>query len=97
MAELLADPKVMDIGMRKALSAVFQAFDKTRRPRTQWLVQSSRRSGDLYEWRADGVSGDVEKIADECRESNKLIWQGQISEMIDNAKVELHGLLSITT
>lgn len=85
MAELLADPLVAQAGDR-GFAAAFHAYDQSRRERTQWLVQSSRRSGDLYEWRAEGVGKDLGKIEDECRASNDRIWNGQIDLMIKEAK-----------
>ena len=93
MAELLADSEIRTTGLQKGIKSVFQAFDKSRRPRTQWLVRSSRRSGDLYEWRAEGVGDNIEKIAQECRESNKIIWDAQISNMVNEAKEELYRIL----
>lgn len=85
LASLLADPKVAEHGT-KGIAAAFKAYSEQRLERTQWLVQSSRRSGDLYEWRAEGVGKDIEKIEAECRESNGRIWNGQVSEYIVEAK-----------
>lgn len=89
MAELLADPRVAENG-NKGLAAAFKAYSDQRMERTQDLVQSSRRSGDLYEWRAEGVGRDVKKIENECRERCDKIWNGQVTEYIQEAK-ELLG------
>lgn len=88
MADLLAEQSVHERGA-KGFEAAFQAFSDCRKERTQWLVQSSRRSGDLYEWRADGVGNDVEKIHAECKERNEQIWNAQIDDMIAEAKSSL--------
>ncbi|KAI7539341.1 salicylate hydroxylase [Hortaea werneckii] len=93
MADLLADPRVHAAGS-KGLTAAFQAFSDTRKERTQWLVQSSRREGDLYEWRADGVGDDFEKIHQECKQRCETIWDGQIDDMIREAKGSLNSILS---
>ena len=85
MAELLIDPRVAENGTR-GIAAAFKAYSDQRLERTQWLVQSSRRSGDLYEWRAEGVGKDFKKIEDECRERDEKIWDGQVSEYIKEAK-----------
>lgn len=92
MAELLADPLVAKEGDR-GLAAAFHAYNQSRLERTQWLVQSSRRSGDLYDWRAEGVGKDLEKIEEECRASNEKIWNGQIDEMVKEAKEILAAAL----
>ena len=92
MADLLADPQVHAAGS-KGLTAAFQAFSDTRKERTQWLVQSSRREGDLYEWRADGVGDDFEKIHQECKQRCETIWNGQIDDMIHEANCSLRSIL----
>lgn len=85
MAELLADPRVAENGS-KGITAAFSAYNKQRLERTQWLVQSSRRVSDLYEWRAEGVGKDVKKIEEEVRDRCNTIWDGQVSEYIEEAK-----------
>lgn len=53
-------------------------------------MQSSRRTGKLYDWRAEGVGRDIRKIEKECKERNDVIWNGQVKEYIVEAK-ELLG------
>ncbi|KAI5272571.1 putative salicylate hydroxylase [Aureobasidium subglaciale] len=88
MAELLNDPRVAEAG-HKGFDAAFQAYSEQRLERTQWLVQSSRRSGDLYEWRAEGVGKDFEKIEEECRSRDEKLWNGQVKDYIEEAKTLL--------
>lgn len=91
LAELLASPGA---DTPAGLQAVFRVFDERRRGRTQWLVESSRRVGDLFEWRADGVGSVVKKIERELNERHQVIWQGDIGKMIREAKSELQHTLS---
>lgn len=91
LAELLATPAAKT---PRGLRAVFQAFDLCRRPRTQWLVASSRRTGQLYEWQAEGVGADVEKIAAEAHERFEKIWQGDIKQMTAEAQATFQKLLA---
>ena len=91
LAELLASPGA---DTPAGLEAVFQAYEQSRRGRTQWLVESSRRVGDLFEWRAEGVGPDVRKIEQELNERHQVIWQGDIDQMIKEAKSHLQHLLS---
>lgn len=92
LAELLADSRVAQNG-DKGLAQAFQAYNDQRLDRTQWLVQSSRRSGDLYEWRAESVGRDIDKIQEECRWRDEKIWNGQVSEYIQDGKQMLGKLL----
>lgn len=91
LAELLATSAAKTPA---GLRAVFQTFDQCRRPRTQWLVASSRRTGELYEWQAQGVGADVAKIAAETHERFEKIWQGDIKQMIAEAQATLQKLLA---
>jgi len=88
MAELLASSEVQSNGA-EGLRKVFQVFSDVRKERTQWLVSSSRRTGDLYEWRADGVGKDISKIHTECKERDDKIWNFQINDLIKDAKQKL--------
>jgi salicylate hydroxylase len=85
LAELIVDPRVAENG-DKGIAAAFKAYSEQRLERTQWLVQSSRRSGDLYELRAEGVGRDISKIEEECRWRDEKIWNGQVSKYIQEAK-----------
>ena len=80
MADLLVDAT-----SAKEFEAAFQAFSDCRKERTQWLVQSSRRTGDLYEWRTE-VGDDVEKLHQECKERNDRIWNADVGELVREAK-----------
>jgi len=79
----------------RGFEAAFQAFNDNRKERTQWLVQSSRRTGDLYEWRAEGVGKDFEKIHKECKERDEKIWDGQVDDMIAEARQGVATLLEV--
>lgn len=90
MAELLADPRVKT---QKELEAVFATFNTERKERGQWLVQSSRRIGDCYEWRAEGVGKDFEKIEAEINERNGIIADVDVENMCKDAREELGNRL----
>jgi salicylate hydroxylase len=94
MCELLADERVHAAG-RKGIESAFKAFSDSRIERCNWLIQSSRRSGDLYEWRADGAGDDVQKIETECRERDEKIWNAQIMDMIEQGKQALVQALAL--
>lgn len=83
MCELLADTRVKETGR---LEAAFRAFSDSRIERANWLIQSSRRTGNLYDWMAEGVGKDVKKIEKECRERDEKIWNADMGEMVEDAK-----------
>jgi salicylate hydroxylase len=86
MAELLADPAV---DSTKDIEKAFAIFDATRRERGHWLVQSSRFTGDCYEWRAEGVGRDFKKIEDEINRRNAIIADFDIESSCRRAKIQL--------
>lgn len=92
LAELLTDDRVQGA---LDLEAAFAAFNEVRKDRGQWLVKASRRAGDLYEWRADGVGKDFKKIEDEINQSNAVVAEGNVREMCNDAVAVLGRTLGI--
>ena len=91
LASLLAHEKVYaGTGIKAALAA----FDKSRRERAQWVVQKSRRGGDLYELQTE-IGNDFEKIALELKETLAVIWEFSIDDAIEGALVDLKDRLSV--
>jgi salicylate hydroxylase len=91
MAELLADQEVRT---QHDLDTVFATFDAQRRPRGQWLAQSSRWIGDCYEWQAMGVGKDFKKIEAEINERNGIIANVDIRKMCEQAREDLRTRLT---
>lgn len=90
LAELIADDKVHSLA---DLETAFAVFDEVRKERGQWLVRASRRAGDLYEWRAEGVGCDFKKIEDEINSSNAVIAEVDVRRMAQEAKEVLQRRL----
>ncbi|KAI9926708.1 hypothetical protein ASPWEDRAFT_177282 [Aspergillus wentii DTO 134E9] len=86
LATLLADDRVQS---HKDLEAALAVYDESRRERSQWLVQSSRRIGDCYEWRAEGVGRDFAKIEEEINTRNGMIANVDVDGMCEEARGEL--------
>lgn len=82
-----------------SLEAAMQAFSDTRLKRRQWLVKKSRELGVLNcgnvttgreeEW-------DVDDFERQTKEGYHTVWRGQITEMIDAAKLAWRNSLSST-
>ncbi|KAL7755319.1 hypothetical protein ACKLNR_015076 [Fusarium oxysporum f. sp. zingiberi] len=70
------------------IEAAFSAFDRSRRERAQWVVQKSRRAGQLYEQQTE-IGGDFSRMSEELRETLSTIWEYDIEEAIKTALVEL--------
>ncbi|OQN95130.1 hypothetical protein B0A48_18794 [Cryoendolithus antarcticus] len=86
LAELLADDGVKAV---RDLEAVFAIFNAQRRERGQWLVNSSRRVGDCYEWRAQRIGRDFGKIEAEINERNGVIANVDLRQMCKVARQQL--------
>lgn len=91
LAEILADERVKTA---TDLDAAFSAFNDARKERGQWLVNASRRAGDLYEWRAEGVGRDYKKIEEEINWSNAVIGEADVKTMCARARESLGKRLS---
>lgn len=88
---MLASDKVSTVS---DVGTVFETFDAVRRERCQFLVQSSRFSGDCYEWRAPGIGNDFKKIEQEINRRHAIISDVEVEGFIDEAVAELNKRLS---
>lgn len=73
----------------ETLEHVLQVFDAVRRERTQWLVQSSRESVELYEWRDRLCKRDPAKLKEQVLWRNHKIWRVDIKDMVAEANRKL--------
>ncbi|KAI1074641.1 FAD/NAD(P)-binding domain-containing protein [Whalleya microplaca] len=86
-----------DVGT--ALEAMFDTFDVIRRPRTQWLVNSSRRVCDLYhqsEWADPRRWVKAETCFEEIRDRSYKIWHFNVDEMLQQTLDEYKKRLDNT-
>lgn len=80
--------------MRRGVEAVFAAFDASRRERDQWLVQSSRRAADLYEWRLPDTGKEFfERMREDIQGRQAVCWGVDLDAAIREAKDDLHRRL----
>ena len=86
-----------DAGKRKAdlLKVALTTYNDVRLERSQWLVNTSRFVGDMYQWRDPQVGKDREKAAAEIEWRSRRIWDydidGMIKESEEKFKTALYG------
>ncbi|KAK4195430.1 putative salicylate hydroxylase [Triangularia verruculosa] len=81
------------------LQEIFTVFDAHRRERDQWLVNSSRRAADLYQWRIPEFSGQerFEKMKADIEQRQKVCWDFDMESAIERAERDLKELLDTAT
>ncbi|KAI1100348.1 FAD/NAD(P)-binding domain-containing protein [Jackrogersella minutella] len=70
-------------GRDGVIGAALNAYNDVRYARTQWLVRSSRETGDIYEWMYLGSGSDPVKMRAEIAERQKVIWDFNVGEMVE--------------
>jgi salicylate hydroxylase len=81
---------------QKHIQCVFAAFDASRRERDQWLVQSSRRAADLYEWRLPNTGkGHFESMRKDIEERQAVCWGIDLDKAIAEARGDLRRRLAV--
>lgn len=91
MASILEDPAVT--GAPGSIEAAFQTYSSERKVRTQWLVEHSKRLGDLYEGNIPEVGRDFGKMEREIVASNFYIERMDVKELCEIAKKDLQKRL----
>ncbi|KAF2235380.1 putative salicylate hydroxylase [Viridothelium virens] len=91
----LSMSKLSDLGKAEAVGAALQAYSTVRLERSQWLVQSSREMGDIYEWRYPPTGSDPAKIKAEIESRSRNLWDFDVGRMLAEAKMECEGRLKL--
>lgn len=77
--------------------AAFAVFDAERRERGHWLVQSSRRTGNLYDWMDPECGSDADKIRGVLEKSTDKVWNIDTNAMMQETKERMRTTLSMST
>lgn len=91
LAELLADPKVMN---SQDVVAAFRAYDEVRRPRSQRVVTSSKENAELLCLCYKGVDDDEEKLKQTWSERYRWLWDIDVEQQAESARKIMIDLLS---
>ncbi len=83
--------------MSDRIETLFATFDASRRERDQWLVQSSRRAADLYEWRLPGTGREhFEAMRRDIEERQAICWNIDLDKAVMEARMDLRRRLGVT-
>jgi salicylate hydroxylase len=75
----------------RLVEAAFESLDELRRPRTQWLVNSSRRVCDLYhqqEWADPARWVKAGTCFEEIRDRSYKIWNFDVPDMVRRTEAD---------
>jgi len=91
----LLDDQYREAGLSsdaEGLKDVFSVFDASRRERDQWLVLSSRRAADLYEWRLPNTGKEhFETMRQDIERRQAICWGADLDEMVMKARANLRS------
>jgi salicylate hydroxylase len=71
-----------------SIPAALQAFSAVRLERSQWLVQSSREMGVIFQWRDPAAGNDGERFRVEAEQRTSKLWDFDVDGMIDQIRLE---------
>ena len=70
------------------VAAALRAYELVRLPRAQWLVQSSRFVGEMYQWQDSDIKDDPQRCAAEIEWRSRTIWDYDAEQMLAQAEEE---------
>ena len=82
------------ISTNGAISAALSAYESVRYERTQWLIESSRFMGELFEWQAPACERDPIRCHAEVESRSHKIWDYDVGDMMEQLRRALKVRLS---
>jgi salicylate hydroxylase len=82
-----------DTSTLQAISAALEAYSIARMERSQWLVQTSREAGDIYQWRHPVAGRDTAKCEKEFGTRARNVWDFDVDKMVTDAKRQCRNLI----
>ncbi|RYP69022.1 hypothetical protein DL771_006348 [Monosporascus sp. 5C6A] len=71
-----------------SIPAALQAFSAVRLERSQWLVQSSREMGVIFQWRDPSAGNDGERFRVEAEQRTSKVWDFDVDGMVGQIRLE---------
>lgn len=72
-----------------SIPAALQAFSAVRKERSQWLVQSSREMGVIFQWRDSSAGNDGERFRVEAEQRANKVSDFDVDGMVDGVRLEM--------
>ncbi|PSR81491.1 hypothetical protein BD289DRAFT_372568 [Coniella lustricola] len=88
------DQDINQSRLNALLEAAFNAYDKVRPPRSQWLVKSSREACEIYEWAYPDTKDDWAKCMVEIERRSHKLWYFDIEGMLSELEMEYRKQLT---
>jgi salicylate hydroxylase len=67
-----------------------RAYSMERMERSQWLVQSSREMGDMYQWRHGPTGRDTDQCRNKLAHASRKLWDFDVDRMIVGVREKAH-------
>ena len=83
LCELFADPSIQTLD---DVEVALSVYDKARRPRTQWLVENSRATGDLYDCMDPSLGRGWDKMSETLQSRLSTVDQYDVVRMCEDCK-----------
>ena len=83
-----------ELERHKMIEKALQCYNDIRIERTQWLVESSRILGELYEWQNKETGRDPEKSKEEVRWRSHKIWDYDVEEMVRSVREDFRKAIA---
>ncbi|KUL89756.1 hypothetical protein ZTR_00568 [Talaromyces verruculosus] len=84
----------LDKSRSEVLKAALATYNAVRLGRSQWLVESSRILGEIYEWQYEVTGSDKKKCEDEVFWRSHKIWDYDIDQMLQQTAEDYKQRLS---
>jgi salicylate hydroxylase len=82
-------------GKKTAIRAALQSFSDVCIERSQWLVRSSRETGEISEWRYPTTGSDSQKCKAEFEARSRKIWDFDVDKLLAKAESEFKRQLEV--
>ncbi|ERF76632.1 hypothetical protein EPUS_04452 [Endocarpon pusillum Z07020] len=86
---LILSKLLASINSAGELESVFSAYDAVRRPRSQRLVASSRKVGDVYNFEDAAIGDNMEAVREYLQHAWEWIWNENLDRQLENAQLLL--------
>lgn len=83
-----------DKSRSEILKAALATYNTVRLERSQWIVESSRILGDIYQWQHEATGSDRKKCEDEVSWRSHKLWDYDIDQMVQQTAEDYKQRLS---